>query len=94
MLGNIGLRGIAAWQAGNGEAMHVELSDLVGTADEAHELLLRQLERRIRHQVEQTYMQGTDVLTLRVFQAKHGEPLIAQVAKRGEPGMLNDRHDR
>ena len=78
---DVGLRRLAARQPGHGEAVHVELRDVVRTADQPHELLLGHLEGGVRHHVQEADVQGSNVLALRLLRREHGVPVATQVAE-------------
>ena len=61
--------------------MHVELRDVVRTADQPHELLLGHLESGVRHHVQEADVQGTNVLALRLLRREDGVPVATQVAE-------------
>ena len=76
----------------DGERMHVDLRDPVAGSDEAHELPLGRLERRVRHHVEQPDVQLPDVLMPRALERQYLLPGRAQPLEAREIGVGDEWH--
>ena len=84
VLVDISLRVGAALQARHGKDMHIKLGDLVAVANQAHELAFSDLQRGIRHHIQQANVQLTNILRRRSRKRQHFLAPLAQALETGQ----------
>jgi hypothetical protein len=73
----------AARQRIQREGVHVKLGDRIAFADEAQELPLGRLERGVRHHVQQTDVQFTNILLVRRVSVQYPQAFLFQLDEGG-----------